>query len=63
VIGKPGHRGPKGLTGPLQKDAMFDTIMTHFDDVYRQLETQLTRISQMQAQIDLLAAKANKTKS
>lgn len=30
--------------------------MTHFDDVYRQLEIQMTRMGQIQAQLDMLTA-------
>ena len=58
-IGKPGARGPQGLTGPSLQDAVLDKVMTHFDDVYRQLKIQITRMAQLQAQLDLLAAKVN----
>jgi hypothetical protein len=33
--------------------------MTHFDDVYRQLDIQMTRMGQIQAQLDALAAAVN----
>ena len=55
-IGKPGTRGPKGLSGPNQQDDVLDKVMTHFDDVYRQLNIQMTRLGQIQAQLDVLAA-------
>ena len=58
-IGKAGARGPKGLTGPALQDAVLDKVMTHFDDVYRQLNIQTTRMAQIQAQLDLLAATVN----
>jgi hypothetical protein len=35
-------------------------IMAHFDDVYSQLKIQLTRIAQLQNQLDLLAAAVRK---
>jgi hypothetical protein len=58
-IGKAGTRGPKGMIGPAQQDDVLDKVMTHFDDVYRQLNIQMTRMSQIQAQLDLLAATVN----
>ena len=59
AIGKPGARGPEGLLGPAQQDDALDKVMTHFDDVYRQLNIQMTRIGQIQAQLDMLAATLN----
>jgi hypothetical protein len=61
-IGKAGHKGPKGLTGPLHKDNVLDVVMTHFDDVYQQLNIQMKRMAQLQAQVDQLAAD-NRSKS
>ena len=58
-IGKPGTRGPKGLIGPAQHNDVLDKVMTHFDDVYRQLNIQMTRLGQIQAQLDVLAATVN----
>jgi hypothetical protein len=58
-VGKPGTRGPKGLIGPAQQDAVLDKVMTHFDDVYRQLNIQMTRMGQIQAQLDVLTATVN----
>jgi len=55
-IGKSGKRGPDGLTGPVQQDDVLDKVMTHFDDVYRQLDIQMKRMGQIQAQLDMLAA-------
>jgi|RhiMethySRZTD1v2_1073278.scaffolds.fasta_scaffold2746192_1 hypothetical protein len=58
-IGKPGTRGPKGVTGPAQRDEVLDKVMAHFDDVYQQLNIQMTRMGQIQAQLDVLAATVN----
>src|SRR5687767_13601297 len=52
--GKAGKKGPEGLQGPLHKDSVLDMVMTHFEDVYRQIQIQTMRMAQMQAQIDLL---------
>src|ERR1700730_18492603 len=60
-IGKAGSKGPKGLTGPRHKDHVLDMWMTHFDDVYQQLNTQMKRIAQIQVQVDRLIATATKT--
>jgi hypothetical protein len=59
-IGKAGQRGPNGLTGPLHKDNVLDMVMTHFDDVYQQLNIQMKRISEMQQQVDMLTARGTK---
>ena len=56
-IGKAGKIGPEGLKGPLHKDAVLDMVMTHFEDVFDQIKVQTRRMSQMQAEIDLLAAR------
>ena len=58
-MGKPGTRGPKGLSGPARQDDLLEKVMTHFDDVYRQLNIQMTRMGQIQAQLDVLAALVN----
>lgn len=55
-IGKPGKAGPNGLKGPQRKDPALEKVMTHFDDVYLQLDIQMKRIAQMQQQLDLLIA-------
>jgi hypothetical protein len=55
-MGSPGHNGPKGVTGPLHKDNVLDMVMTHFDDVYMQLNIQMKRMAQIQQQVDLLIA-------
>jgi hypothetical protein len=55
-VGKAGSKGPKGLTGPLHKDNVLDMVMTHFDDVYQQLNIQMKRLAQLQAQVDKLTA-------
>ena len=55
-VGKPGQRGPKGVTGPLHQDDVFEKVMTHFDDVYQQLNIQTKRVGQLQHQVDVLIA-------
>jgi hypothetical protein len=59
-VGKPGRKGPKGLTGPLHKNHVLDMVMTHFDDVYQQLNVQMKRMAQIQQQVDLLVAKVRR---
>jgi hypothetical protein len=59
-VGKAGQKGPIGLTGPLHKDNVLDMVMTHFDDVYQQLNIQMKRIAQLQQQVDGLTAKKRK---
>lgn len=56
VIGKAGKRGAKGQPGPALRSEVLDKVMPYFDDVYRQLEIQMTRMGQIQAQLDGLAA-------
>lgn len=36
---------------------------THFDDVYRQLEVQMKRMAQIQAELDILSAAVRKLES
>jgi hypothetical protein len=40
----------------LHEDDLLDMVMTHFDDVYQQLSIQMTRMAQIQAQVDALVA-------
>jgi hypothetical protein len=35
-------------------------VMTHFDDVYQQLNIQMKRIAQIQQQVDVLIAKTRR---
>jgi hypothetical protein len=35
---------------------VLDMVMTHFDDVYQQLNIQMKRMAQLQAQVDQLVA-------
>jgi hypothetical protein len=60
-IGKPGKPGPKGLSGPAQHNDVLDKLMTHFDDIYRQLNVQMKRMAQLQAQLDAVAATVDNT--
>jgi collagen triple helix repeat protein len=55
-IGKPGRTGPPGVQGPKQRNEVLEIMEKHFDDVYQQLEVQLKRMAQMQAQLDVLEA-------
>jgi len=59
-LGKAGRKGPKGLTGPLHKNNVLDMVMTHFDDVYMQLNIQTKRIAQIQHQVDVLVSQVVK---
>ena len=45
------------MTGPLHKDNVLDMVMTHFDDVYMQLNIQMKRMAQLQQQVDVLEAR------
>ena len=55
-IGKPGRRGPKGATQQLRAKDVLDLLVTHFDDVYRELNLQMKKIAKMQDQLDVMAA-------
>ena len=56
-LGNPGRKGPKGLTGFPKREVVLEKMETYFDDVYEQLKAQMGRITQLQADIDLMAAK------
>jgi hypothetical protein len=62
-IGKAGRNGLKGLNGPLHQDDLLNMVVTHFDDVYRQLNEHMKRIATLQALIDVLIAKATRSGS
>jgi collagen triple helix repeat protein len=55
-IGKPGRTGPPGVQGTQQRNEVLEIMEKHFDDVYQQLEVQLKRMAQIQAQLDVLEA-------
>ena len=55
-IGKSGRRGLKGATQPLRVKDVLDLLVTHFDDVYRELNLQMKKIAKMQDQLDVMAA-------
>ena len=57
-IGKLGPKGSKGLRPRLHKDDILENVVTNFDDVYRQLSTQLRQIARLQQQVTVLIAKA-----
>lgn len=54
--GKPGPKGLRGLRGPLHQDDVLERVVTHFDDVYQQLNGHLKRIGKMQRELDGLTA-------
>jgi hypothetical protein len=45
----------RGFNGSLQRNEVLDRMVTHFDDVYQQLNAQMKRIAQMQQQVDLIS--------
>jgi hypothetical protein len=55
--GPAGKRGPKGITGPHQQNRALEVMEERFSDVFRQLDIQLRRIAQIQAQLDELSRK------
>ena len=55
-VGKPGRRGPVGVQGPQQQNEALEIMEKHLDDVYRQLEVQMKRMAQIQAELDILGA-------
>ena len=55
-IGKPGLRGLEGDTQQLRAKDVSDPLVTHFDDVYRELNLQMKKIAKMQDQLDVMAA-------
>jgi hypothetical protein len=57
-IGKLGPKGTKGLRAPLHKHDVLESVVTNFDDVYRQLSVQLKQIIRLQQQVTVLVAKA-----
>ena len=62
-IGKPGRKGPVGVQGANQQNDVLEKMETHFDDVYRQLEVQMKRMAQIQAELDILSAAVRKLES
>ena len=52
---KPARSSPP-LQGPQQRSDVLEIMEKHFNDVYRQLEVQLKRMAQIQAEIDVLNA-------
>ena len=55
-IGKQGLRGLKGAAPQLRVKDVLDLLVTHFDDVYRELNLQMKKIAKMQDQLDVMAA-------
>jgi hypothetical protein len=48
------------VQGPNQPNAILEKMEIHFDDVYRQLEVQMKRMAQIQAELDILSAAVRK---
>ena len=57
--GATGARGPTGRRGPagpsVSRDQMLAAVGSQFAEINKRLETQLTRIAQLQQEIDLTA--------
>ena len=54
--GKPGRRGLKGVTQHLRVKDVLDLLVTHFDDVYRELNLLTKTIAKMQDRLDVMSA-------
>jgi hypothetical protein len=57
-VGPPGKMGPRGLRGPASSADHVEVIRlsAQMNDVMKELRVQLTRIAQIQAQLDHFAA-------
>jgi hypothetical protein len=54
-IGKPGPKRRKGVRRPLPKDDdVLNMIVTHFDNVYQQLNSQGRLVATMRRQLDVI---------
>jgi hypothetical protein len=65
-VGAAGTRGRKGATGPAEDNrllAIAKSVEDRFADVYRELNTQLRRIAQLQADLDSLKIACGRLKS
>ena len=60
AIGRLGPKGSKGIRAPLHKHDVLESVVTNFDDVYRQLSVQLKQIVRLQQQVTVLIAKAGR---
>lgn len=64
--GNAGNAGPRGEIGargkaaPSDRGKLIAEVNGHFDDIGKQLEVQLTRMSQVQQQVDELREKVKK---
>jgi hypothetical protein len=59
-IGTPGSKTPKGLKPSPPHSEIRDMIVTHFDDVYRQLNAHMRLIAKIQQQVNKLIATAGR---
>jgi len=64
TAGPRGHHGLTGATGPSEggiagksRIRLLTSIDKHIDNIYRELDTQITRTAKLQAQLDDLRAK------
>jgi hypothetical protein len=53
--------GQKRVRAPLHETDLLDMIVTHFDDVYRQLNAQIRLIAKIQQRVDALVAALRRT--
>jgi len=62
-IGRPGQEGLKSRRAPLNKNDVLDVLVTHFDDVYQQLNEHRRLIARIQQQVDVLIAKLRRAET
>jgi hypothetical protein len=55
--GEPGHTGPRGKGTPSDRAAVLAEVNGHIEDIHRELDVQMKRMSQIQQQVDELRAK------
>ena len=67
--GKPGPTGPRGTRGetgapaeaaPSDRAALLTEVNGHIEDIYKELDVQMKRMSQIQRQVDELREKLKK---
>jgi hypothetical protein len=58
--GKTGERGPAGKATPPERKELIEEVNGHIEAIYKELDVQLKRISQIQQQVDELREKVKK---
>lgn len=61
--GQPGQRGKTGEHGkapPPERKKLIEEVNGHIEDIHRELDVQMKRMSQIQQQVDELRAKVKK---